>query len=101
MSVAQARKLTDEFSEGKTRANSIAYLIALTIGFQDLSIGYSLSVGPTFLVYEFNQDVSTVGILFAAGAGFGTITAVTATLTKPGKWFFDKYLPVLAASTTA
>ena len=98
--VAQARKLTDEFSEGKTRANSVAYLLALTMGFKALSIGYNLSVGPIFLVYEFNQDVSIVGILFAAGAGFGTITAVTATLTKPGKWFFDKYLPVLAAPTT-
>ena len=98
MSVAQARKLTDEFSEGKTRANSVAYLLALTMGFKALSIGYNLSVGPIFLVYEFNQDVSIVGILFAAGAGFGTITAVTATLTKPGKWFFDKYLPVPASS---
>ena len=36
MSVAQARKLTDEFSEGKTRANSIAYLIAFTMGFEAL-----------------------------------------------------------------
>ena len=99
--LALARKLTDEFSEGKTRANSVAYLLALTMGFKALSIGYNLSVGPIFLVYEFNQDVSIVGILFAAGAGFGTITAVTATLTKPGKWFFDKYLPVLAAPTTS
>ena len=36
MSMAQARKLTDEFSEGKTRANSIAYLIAFTMRFEAL-----------------------------------------------------------------
>ena len=30
----QVRKLTDDFSEGDTRANSIAYLIAFTMGFE-------------------------------------------------------------------
>tara|TARA_B100000795_G_scaffold24553_1_gene16407 strand:+ start:63 stop:314 length:252 start_codon:yes stop_codon:yes gene_type:complete len=63
--------------------------------FKALTIGYNLSVGPIFLLTEFNQDVSVVGILFAAGASFGTISAVFA-LTTPGKWFFNKYLPVLA-----
>jgi hypothetical protein len=62
-----------------------------------LTIGYSnLSVGPIFLLTEFNQNVSIIGILFAAGASCGTISAVSATLTKPGKWFFNKYLPVCA-----
>ena len=64
--------------------------------FKALTIGYNLSIGPIFLLTEFNQDVSIIGILFAAGAGFGTISAVSATLTTPGKWFFNKYLPVLA-----
>ena len=35
-SVPQVRKLTDDFSEGDTRANSIAYLIAFTMGFEAL-----------------------------------------------------------------
>ena len=61
-----------------------------------LTIGYNLSVGPIFLLTEFNQNVSIIGILFAAGASCGTISAVSATLTKPGKWFFNKYLPVCA-----
>ena len=34
VSVPQVRKLTDDFSEGDTRANSIAYLIAFTMGFE-------------------------------------------------------------------
>jgi len=89
----KARKLTDEFSEGKARANSIAYLIAFTMGFEALTIGYNLSIGPIFLLTEFNQDVSIIGILFAAGASCGTISAVSATLTTPGKWFFNKHLP--------
>ena len=57
-----------------------------------------MSVGPIFLLTEFNQDVSMIGILFAAGASCGTISAVSATLTTPGKWFFNKYLPVLACT---
>ena len=64
--------------------------------FKALTIGYNLSVGPIFLLTEFNQHVSIIGILFAAGASCGTISAVSATLTKPGKWFFNKYLPVCA-----
>ena len=64
--------------------------------FKALTIGYNLSIGPIFLLTEFNQDVSIIGILFAAGASCGTISAVSATLTTPGKWFFNKYLPVLA-----
>ena len=64
--------------------------------FKALTIGYNLSIGPIFLLTEFNQDVSIIGILFAAGASCGTILAVSATLTTPGKWFFNKYLPVLA-----
>ena len=49
------------------------------------------------MLTEFNQDVSIIGILFAAGASCGTISAVSATLTTPGKWFFNKHLPVLLA----
>ena len=65
--------------------------------FKALTIGYNLSIGPIFLLTEFNQDVSIIGILFAAGASCGTISAVSATLTTPGKWFFNKHLPVLLA----
>ena len=36
----QVRKLTDDFSEGDTRANSIAYLIAFTMGFEVTKSSY-------------------------------------------------------------
>lgn len=88
-----ARVEIDRFSKGGQRANWLAYLLAITIGVEAITIGYNLSVGPIFLLKEFGADVSIIGILFAAGASTGTFVATSITLTPVGVRLMRRYVP--------
>ena len=47
------------------------------------------------------RATSTGSVVVPAVYARMTISAVSATLTTPGKWFFNKYLPVLACTAAA
>ena len=83
----------NEFQRSGQPANSLAYLLAITMGIEAVTIGYNLSVGPIFLLQDFGQGVAIIGVLFAAGATSGTFFAITATLTPWGKRIMKMYLP--------
>jgi len=89
----QERVKVDRFAKSGQSANWVAYLLAVTVGVEAVTIGYNLSIGPIFLLDEFGADISIIGVLFAAGATVGTVTAVSLTLTPWGNVALKHYLP--------
>eukprot|EP00961_Rhodomonas_salina_P032936 443554-Rhodomonas_salina.1 len=81
------------FSGDEFHATWVNYLIAVTMGVEAIVIGYNLSIGPIFVLNEFKQNTTTIGILFAAGAASGTVAAVTFTLTDAGERIMRRLLP--------
>lgn len=63
----------------------INWIVCISFGIEALTIGYNLSIGPIFLLDEFNKQTSIIGIMFAVGAASGTFTAVSVTCTDIGK----------------
>jgi len=86
-------KRTNSYLAGGHGASWLAYIIAVSIGMEAVTIGYNLSVGPLFLLEEFDQDVTIIGILFAAGATTGTLLAILVTLTPWCKRAMTRCIP--------
>ena len=63
----------------------INWIVCISFGIEALTIGYNLSIGPIFLLDEFNKQTSIIGIMFAVGAASGTFAAVSVTCTDLGK----------------
>lgn len=87
-------KRTNSYLAGEHGASWLAYIIALSIGMEAVTIGYNLSVGPLFLLEEFDQDVTIIGTLFSAGATTGTLVSILVTLTPWCKRVMTRYIPV-------
>ena len=64
--------------------------MCISFGIEALTIGYNLSIGPIFLLDEFNRQTGIIGIMFAVGAGSGTLAAVGVTCTEGGKKLLNK-----------
>ena len=86
--------LIDSFAASGLPASFLNYVIALSIGTEAITIGYNLSIGPIFILSEFNQPVSTIGILFAVGAASGTLAAMSATMTPLGQRLMHAHMPM-------
>ena len=65
-------------------ATWVNWLLCASFGIEALTIGYNLSIGPIFLLNEFNKGTGIIGILFAVGAASGTVAAIGVTCTKFG-----------------
>ncbi len=65
-------------------ATWINWLLCATFGVEALTIGFTLGIGPIFLLNEFDQNTGVIGALFAIGGAFGTIAAIGITCTKTG-----------------
>ena len=63
----------------------INWIMCMSFGIEALTIGYNLSIGPIFLLDEFNKETGIIGIMFAVGAASGTVAAVSVTCTKFGR----------------
>jgi len=63
----------------------INWIVCISFGIEALTIGYNLSIGPIFLLDEFNKQTSIIGIMFAVGAASGTFAAVSVTCIDIGK----------------
>lgn len=63
----------------------INWIMCMSFGIEALTIGYNLSIGPIFLLDEFNKQTSIIGIMFAVGAASGTFAAVSVTCTEGGR----------------
>jgi len=72
----------------------VNWLLCITFGIEALTIGTNLSIGPLFLLNEFNQGTGMIGVLFAVGAASGTSVAIGVTCTK----FGNKALKKIASS---
>lgn len=68
----------------------INWIVCISFGIEALTIGYNLSIGPIFLLDEFNKQTSIIGIMFAVGAASGTFAAVSVTCTDCGKDMLKK-----------
>lgn len=71
----------------------LLYVLAITMAMEAITIGFNLSVGPIFLLIEFGEPTQIIGILFAAGATAGTLTAVSMTLIPCITNRLEKWLP--------
>jgi len=63
----------------------VNWLLCVSFGVEALTIGYNLSIGPIFILNEFDKDVSTIGLLFAIGVTFGSIASIGVTCTEAGQ----------------
>jgi len=63
----------------------INWVMCLSFGIEALTIGYNLSIGPIFMLDEFNKDTGIIGIMFAVGAASGTVAAIGVTCTSTGR----------------
>ena len=68
----------------------INWMVCISFGIEALTIGYNLSIGPIFLLGEFNRQTSIIGIMFAVGAASGTFAAVSVTCTDEGRKMLKK-----------
>ena len=75
-------------------ATWVNWLLCASFGIEALTIGYNLSIGPIFLLNEFNKGTGIIGILFAVGAASGTVAAIGVTCTK----FGNNLMRTIAAS---
>ena len=71
-------------------ATWINWIMCISFGIEALTIGYNLSIGPIFLLNEFNRQTSIIGIMFAVGAASGTFAAVSVTCTDTGRRMLKK-----------
>jgi len=83
---ANANFDTDE----EIAATWINWIMVLSFGIEALTIGYNLSIGPIFLLDEFDKQTGIIGIMFAVGAASGTIAAVGVTCTNIGRRLLRK-----------
>jgi len=66
-------------------ATWVNYLVCVSFGIEALTIGYNLSIGPIFILNQFQKGTGVIGILFAVGAASGTVVAVGITCTEVGR----------------
>lgn len=66
-------------------ATWVNWIMCISFGVEALTIGYNLSIGPIFLLDEFNKETGIIGIMFAVGAASGTVAAVSVTCTEFGR----------------
>ena len=89
------RSITRRFSSLINKAHSeyticdlpatwINWLLCCTFGVEALTIGYTLGIGPIFILNEFNKGTDIIGIFFSIGAAFGSISAILITCTSFG-----------------
>jgi hypothetical protein len=64
------------FSEQEIEPNWVNFMVGGTMGFVAIAIGFMLSIGPLFIITQFNQSSTFVGILLAASSGVSAIYAV-------------------------
>ena len=65
-------------------ATWVNWLLCMTFGIEALTIGYNLSIGPIFILNQFNQGTGVIGLLFAVGGTAGAIAAIGVTCTEFG-----------------
>lgn len=82
------------YSSRDLPATWVNWILCISFGIEALTIGYNLSIGPIFLLNEFNQGTGIIGVLFAVGAASGSIAAIGMTCTT----FGIKLLKLIAAS---
>ena len=58
------------------KPNWINYLLAFSIGFESIPIGYCLAIGPVFILTKFNKGPVVIGILYGLGAGLAGVGSV-------------------------
>ena len=63
----------------------VNYLVCVSFGIEALTIGYNLSIGPIFILNQFQKGTGIIGLLFAVGAASGTVVAVGTTCTEVGR----------------
>jgi len=71
-------------------ATWINWLICITFGIEALAIGYKQSIGPIFILNQFEQDTGVIGVIFAIGAAAGTCVAIGVTCTDIGSSIMKK-----------
>jgi ABC-type Mn2+/Zn2+ transport system permease subunit len=87
-------QMVDLFSDSGFGANSLSYLLCITIGMEAITIGYNLAISPLYITEQFDVNSSTtVGLMLASGAALGTIISSFVTLTEIGKRLMNSYLP--------
>ncbi len=86
-------QMVDLFLDSGFGANSLSYLLCITIGMEAITIGYNLAISPLYITEQFDVDSSTVGLMLASGAALGTIISSFVTLTETGKRLMNSYLP--------
>ena len=62
----------------------VNWLLCVTFGVEALTIGYTLGIGPIFILTEFNKGKDVIGVFFSIGAAFGSISAILVTCTSFG-----------------
>jgi len=65
-------------------ATWVNWLLCFTFGIEALTIGYTLGIGPIFILTEFNKGTDIIGLFFSIGAAFGSISAILVTCTPFG-----------------
>ena len=68
----------------------VNWLMCISFGIEALTIGYNLSIGPIFMLDEFNKQTGIIGIMFAVGAASGTVVAISVTCTSFGRNMLKK-----------
>eukprot|EP00956_Cyclotella_meneghiniana_P002780 scaffold3275_cov70-Cyclotella_meneghiniana.AAC.7 len=66
-------------------ATWVNWIMCISFGIEALTIGYNLSIGPIFMLNQFNRQTSIIGIMFAVGSASGTLAAVSVTCTDTGR----------------
>jgi len=90
---AKMRRLTVIMYEANTYYSTnetipvtwVNWVVCLSYGIEAITIGYTLSIGPIFMLYEFNKDTGIIGIMFSVGAASGSVFAICVTCTSTGR----------------
>jgi flagellar biosynthesis component FlhA len=85
-------QMVDLFSDSGFGANSLSYLLCITIGMEAIANSFSLAISPLYITEQFDVNSSTVGLMLASGAALGTIISSFVTLTETGKRLMNSYL---------
>ncbi|KAL9183453.1 hypothetical protein ACHAXT_004309 [Thalassiosira profunda] len=83
---SEARYVTDQ----NFPVTWINVILCISFGIEALTIGYNLSIGPIFMLEEFQKSTGIIGIMFAVGAASGTAAAIGVTCTSFGKAALQK-----------
>lgn len=81
----------EKYSTCKIPPTWMNWLLCVSFGIEALTIGYNLSIGPIFVMDEFQKNTGMIGVLFAVGAASGTFVAIGITCTSFGKKFISKF----------